>query len=106
MRTFEQEEPLELRVKENATKISLIDRMIAKKFKYCGNKILYKIYKNYIDNHQEIMGRLLYDAFSGYFDEELLMNIDNRVINMICIAPFSPNIYDFLENFYTLFLIE
>jgi hypothetical protein len=104
MRTFEQDEPHELRVKENATKITLIDHMIAKKFKYCDNSLFHIIYINYINNHQEIIGRLMYDAFSQYFDKELTMNIDHKVINMIRMASFTPAMYDFLEEFYSLFL--
>jgi hypothetical protein len=106
MRTFEQDEPHELRVKENATKIRLIDHMIAKKFKYYNNSMFYVIYVNYINNHQEIIGRLMYDAFSQYFDKELIMNIDHKVINMIRMASFTPAMYDFLEEFYSLFLFE
>jgi hypothetical protein len=106
MRTFEQDEPPQLRIRENATKICLIDRMIAKKFKYIGNPTLHIVYTNYISNHQEILGRLLYDAFSIYFDEELVMNTDHRVINMIRMSPFTPAMYDFLEEFYSLFLLE
>ena len=106
MRIFEMDEPNEIRVKENATKIRLIDRMIAKKFKYYSNNLFYTIYVNYINNHQEILGRLLYDAFSQYFDAELIMNIDHRLINMIRMSPFTPAMYDFLEEFYSLFLLE
>ena len=106
MRTYELEETHESRAKENITKISLIDRMIAKKFKYYGNNMFHLIYINYINNHKDILGRLLFDAFSRYFDEELTMNIDNRVVNMIRMAPLTPEIYVFLEEFYTLFLLE
>lgn len=106
MRTYELGETNEIRVKENATKICLIDRMIAKKFKYFGSPILHILYTNYISNHQEVIGRLLYDAFSQYFDTELTMIIDHRVINMIRMAPFTPAIYEFLEEFYSLFLLE
>ena len=106
MREYEQNESVEARVKENATKICLIDRLNAKKFKYYNNSMFHIIYVNYIGNHQEILGRLLYDAFSQYFDKELTMNIDHRVINMIRMTPFTKAIYDFLDEFYSLFWLE
>jgi len=106
MRIFTLDEPYEARVKENLAKICLIDHMISKKFKYKGNKILHIVYTNYISNHQEILGRPLYDAFTEYFNSELTMNINDRLINMIRMATFTPAVYDLLKEFYSLFLVE
>ena len=106
MRMYEMNETLESHLKENVAKIYMIDQMIYKKFKYKGNPMIHAVYTNYINNHQEILGRLLYDALSQYFDSELTMELNNIIINMIRMAKFTPETYECLEEFYTLFLLE
>ena len=93
-------------VKEKSSKNCLIDRMIAKKFKYHERPVLQIVYVSYIRNHKAIIGRPLYCALLRYFDKELKMNINQRVISLIRMAQFTPAITAFLEEFYSLFLLE
>jgi hypothetical protein len=103
---YDMNETLETHLKENVAKIYLLDQMIYKKFKYRGYPMIHVVYMNYINNHQEILGRLLYDAFSQYFNSELTMELTSMVVNMIRMAKFTPETYECLEEFYTLFLLE